>query len=119
MSGIRPFRDLKSSVEVKKAIRRNVRPSLEEHDIDSQLPRLERLMIQSWHELPERRPSAENILRQIQEPEFLCHCRVMPKPDGGEVLEKITSVYGMAHSGSSKEISKYFSLPFNVKSHNT
>lgn len=104
IAGVRPFHELKSAVEIKKAIRRNVRPSLEDHEIDSQLPKLERLMVQSWHELPERRPSSEQILRQIQEPEFMCHSRVMPKPESGAVLEKITSVYGMAHSGSSKDI---------------
>lgn len=57
-------------------------------------------MVKSWHELPEKRPNAQQMLSQIEEPEFLCHCRVMPKPESGEVLEKITSVYGMAQSAS-------------------
>ncbi|KXJ22658.1 leucine-rich repeat serine/threonine-protein kinase 1 [Exaiptasia diaphana] len=117
ISGVRPFRDFKSSVEIKKAIRRNVRPSLEDHDLDSQLPRLERLMVKSWHELPERRPNAEKILQEIQEPEFLCHCRVMPKPESGEVLEKITSVYGMAHSGSGSTESSFVLLWSRERSH--
>lgn len=112
LSGARPFRDFKSAVEIKKAIRRNVRPTLEDSEVDTQLPRLERIMVQSWHELPERRPSSEEILRKVQEPEVLCHCRVMPNPESGAVLEKVTSVFGIAH-GTSKHIHKMLNTKEN------
>ena len=36
-------------VDIKKAIRRGVRPSLESSDLDTQLPRLEDLMRQELH----------------------------------------------------------------------
>lgn len=81
-----------------------MRPSLEDQEVDSQLPRLESVMVSSWSELPERRPSAEQTMRDMEEPEFLCHYRIMPKPEEG-VLEKITSAYGLVHSGTGKDIS--------------
>ena len=46
LSGCRPFREYRNVVDIKKAIRRGVRPSLESCDLDTQLPRLEGLMRQ-------------------------------------------------------------------------
>lgn len=46
LSGCRPFGGYRNVVDIKKAIRRGVRPSLESSDLDTQLPRLEDLMRQ-------------------------------------------------------------------------
>ncbi|XP_048583428.1 leucine-rich repeat serine/threonine-protein kinase 1 isoform X2 [Nematostella vectensis] len=100
MSGTRPFRNYRSAVDIKRDIRRNIRPSLEEQEIDSQLPRLEQLMRWGWRELPEQRPTAETLLHEMEDPAFLCQFRIMPSPEEGGVLEKITAVYGLAQSGS-------------------
>ena len=43
LTGCRPFSDYRNVVDIKKAIRRGVRPS-PQLELDSQLPRLERLM---------------------------------------------------------------------------
>lgn len=44
LSGSRPFREYRNIIDIKKAIRRGVRPSLESCDLDTQIPRLEGLM---------------------------------------------------------------------------
>ena len=45
-----------------------------------------------WHQLPEKRPPASEILRQMEEPAFLCHCRLAPETNEG-LLEKVTAVH--------------------------
>ena len=44
LSGSRPFSEYRNIIDIKKAIRRGVRPSLESCDLDTQIPRLEGLM---------------------------------------------------------------------------
>ena len=44
LSGSRPFGEYRNIIDIKKAIRRGVRPSLESCDLDTQIPRLEGLM---------------------------------------------------------------------------
>ena len=101
LSGSRPFREHRSAADIKKAIRRGVRPCL--GDMNTQLPRLEHMMRSCWHELPEHRPSAEQILNEMNEPSYLCQCRLMPSPEKG-VLEKVTTVCGLLHPGTRTRI---------------
>ncbi|XP_068741133.1 leucine-rich repeat serine/threonine-protein kinase 1-like isoform X3 [Montipora capricornis] len=99
LSGCRPFREYRNVVDIKKAIRRGVRPSLESCDLDIQLPRLEGLMRTCWHQLPEKRPPAEEIVQQLEKPGFLCQCRLVPESNEG-LLEKVTTINGLSAAGT-------------------
>lgn len=98
LTGCRPFSDYRNVVDIKKAIRRGVRPS-PQLELDSQLPRLERLMRSCWHQLPERRPSAGEILTEMEDPAFLCQCRLLPTTDEN-LLEKVTAIYALSNVAS-------------------
>lgn len=50
LSGCRPFREYRNIMDIKKAIRRGVRPTLDSWHLDTQLPRLEGLM--RWVDFP-------------------------------------------------------------------
>ncbi|XP_078364681.1 leucine-rich repeat serine/threonine-protein kinase 1-like isoform X2 [Oculina patagonica] len=98
LTGCRPFREYRNIIDIKKAIRRGVRPSLESCDLDTQIPRLEGLMRSCWHQLPEKRPPASEILQQMEEPSFLCQCRLVPATNEG-LLEKVTTIHGLSPAG--------------------
>ena len=48
--------------------------------------------------MPEKRPPASEILRQMEEPAFLCQCRLVPETSE-ERLEKVTAIHGLSQSG--------------------
>ncbi|XP_067017125.1 leucine-rich repeat serine/threonine-protein kinase 1-like isoform X3 [Acropora muricata] len=99
LSGCRPFREYRNVMDIKKAIRRGVRPTLDSSEIDTQLPRLEGLMRSCWNQLPEKRPCAEEIVRKMEEPAFLCQCRLVPESNEG-LLEKVTTINVLATTGN-------------------
>ena len=78
LSGLRPFHECRCSAQIKKALRRGERPSLQRSYLDSEMPELEALMTKCWKESAASRPSAEAILDLMEDPSFLCLDRAMP-----------------------------------------
>ena len=62
-----------------------------------------RLCRSCWHQIPEKRPPASEILRQMEEPAFLCQCRIVPQTNEG-LLEKVTTIHGLSHSGTGNDV---------------
>lgn len=81
LSGFRPYYECRCSAQIKKALRRGERPSLERNSIDSEMPEMEAMMEKCWRESIASRPSAESILERMEDPSFLCLHRVLPYAD--------------------------------------
>ena len=81
LSGLRPFHECRCSAQIKKALRRGERPSLQRSYVDSEMPELEGLMMKCWRESAASRPSAEAVLDFMEDPSFLCLSRAMPYAD--------------------------------------
>jgi hypothetical protein len=81
LSGLRPFHECRGSAQIKKALRRGERPSLQRSYLDSEMPELETLMTKCWRESAAKRPSAEAVLDLMEDPSFLCLNRAMPYTD--------------------------------------
>ena len=81
LSGLRPFHECRCSAQIKKALRRGERPSLQRSYLDSEIPELETLMTKCWKESAASRPSAEALLDIMEDSSFLCLNRVMPYID--------------------------------------
>lgn len=54
-----------------------------------------------WHQLPEKRPPASEILKEMEDPAFLCQCRLLPATDEN-LLEKVTAIYALSNVASGK-----------------
>ncbi|XP_028406855.1 leucine-rich repeat serine/threonine-protein kinase 1-like [Dendronephthya gigantea] len=81
LSGLRPFHECRCSAQIKKALRRGERPSLQQNYLDSEIPELETLMTKCWKESAVARPSAEAVLDLMEDSSFLCLNRIMPYAD--------------------------------------
>lgn len=90
LSGLRPFHECRCSAQIKKALRRGERPSLERSNLDSEMPELESLMSKCWKESAASRPSSEVVLDLMEDPSFLCLNRAMPYV-GQEIWHSITA----------------------------
>lgn len=56
-----------------------------------------------WNQLPEKRPCAEEIVREMEEPAFLCQCRLVPESNEG-LLEKVTTINVLATTGTLRRL---------------
>ena len=90
LSGLRPFHECRCSTQIKKALRRGERPSLQRSYLDPEMPELETLMTKCWKESAASRPSSQAVLNLMEDPSFLCLHRAMPYVDQ-EIWNSITA----------------------------
>ena len=81
LSGYRPYHECRCSAQIKKALRRGDRPSLQRNCIDTQMPQIEATMQKCWKESIASRPSADSVVERMEDPSFHCLYRVLPYAD--------------------------------------